>query len=121
MFYRGAQKSVQGLDFGPLTMDKILIERVECTGSETNMTGCKVTVGSNCPFIHEQVVGVRCHRDTQSLCAKEEYAHGNACYKLISDEMGTRERARSLCDQTGGSLLYIHSQVIDYFYSSNLL
>lgn len=119
LFNRGAQKSVQGLEFGPLTMDKILIERMECTGSETNITGCKVVVGSNCPFIHEQVVGVRCHRDPQSLCAKDEHSHGNACYKLISDEMSTRERARSLCEQTGGSLLYIHSQVlkIDYFFA----
>ncbi|XP_032783777.2 uncharacterized protein LOC116921556 isoform X1 [Daphnia magna] len=119
-FVRGAQKSVQGLEFGPLTMDKILIERMECTGSETNITGCKVVVGSNCPFIHEQVVGVRCHRDPQSLCAKDEHSHGNACYKLISDEMSTRERARSLCEQTGGSLLYIHSQVENDFISELL-
>jgi hypothetical protein len=108
---RGAQKSVQGLEFGPLTRDKILIEKVECTGSEANITGCKIATGSNCPFIHEQVVGVRCHRDTQALCAKDEHAHGNFCYKLISDEMSTRERARSLCEKSGGNLLYIHSQV----------
>ena len=92
-------------------MDKILIEKVECTGSEANITGCKVFTGSNCPFIHEQVVGVRCHRDPQSLCAPDEYAHGNACYKLISSEMSTRERARTLCEQSGANLLYIQSQV----------
>ena len=108
---RGAQKSVQGLEFGPLTRDKILIEKVECTGSEANITGCKIATGSNCPFIHEQVVGVRCYRDTQALCAKDEHVHGNFCYKLISDEMSTRERARSLCEKSGGNLLYIHSQV----------
>ena len=87
------------------------MEKVECNGSESNITGCKVFVGPNCAFIHDQVVGVRCNRDPQSLCAPDEYAHGSACFKLISQELATRDRARSLCEEQGGSLLQIYSQV----------
>ena len=65
--------------------------------------------------MHDQVVGVRCNRDPQTLCAPDEYAHGNACYKLISQELSTRERARSLCEEQGGSLLHIFSQVINIY------
>lgn len=88
------------------------MEKVECQGNEVNITGCKVFIGSSCSYIHEQVVGVRCHRDPQSLCAPDEYAHGNACYKLVSEELATRERARSLCEGEGGHLLHIYSQVV---------
>ena len=75
-----------------------------------NITGCRVHVGSNCS-LHQQVVGVRCHRDTQSLCAVDEHIHGNACYKLASSRMETRERAKMLCEDSGGQLLHIYTQV----------
>ena len=84
---------------------------MECTGSEANITGCKVFTGPNCPFIHGQVVGVRCHRDPQSLCDPGEYAHGSACYNLISSKVTTHERAKSLCEEAGSKLISIQSQV----------
>ena len=91
------------------------MEKVECVGTESNITGCSIFVGSSC-LLHQQVVGVRCHRDTQSLCAANEYTHGHACYKLVSQEPGTREQARALCEKDGGNLLHIYTQVIQYIY-----
>ena len=90
------------------------MEKVECSGSEANVTGCKIYVGTNCAYLYDQVVGVRCNRDPQTLCAPDEYAHGNACFKLISREFSTRERARSLGEEQGGSLLHIFLQVVIY-------
>ena len=109
-FNRGAQKSIQGMEFGPLTLDQALVQKVECSGSEANVTGCKVYFGSDC-MLHAQVVGVRCHRDTQSLCAKDEHLYANACYKLMSQEPLNRDRARQMCENDGGQLIHIYSQV----------
>ena len=58
------------------------------------------------------VVGVRCQRDPQSLCAEDEYVHANACYKLLSAQLETREAARSMCEADGANLLHITSQVL---------
>lgn len=58
------------------------------------------------------VVGVRCLRDPQSLCAEDEYVHANACYKLLSAQLETREAARSMCEADGANLLHITSQVL---------
>ena len=86
------------------------IDKIECDGTEKQVTGCRVYIGDQCN-VYEQVVGVRCLRDPQSLCGPGEYSHGDSCYKLISDEASTRERARSLCEDQGGHLVHIHSQV----------
>jgi len=108
---RGAEKSVQGLKFDPDFTIKVILEQAHCDGNETSFSDCKLTLGSNCASIQDQVVGVKCRQNPQALCKSDEHLFGNTCYKILTHNNTNRTRARTLCKEDEGELLQIHSQV----------
>ena len=79
-----------------------------------NAKDCHIELESkcnDCHFIDDQVVSIECLQDPYLQCAPDEYLHSNTCYKIITEEATTHDRAKSLCEEDGGHLLQINSQV----------
>ena len=76
-----------------------------------NVNDCKIELYFNRTSVYDQIVSVQCQQDPYSQCEQGEHLHGNTCYKIISEDVGTKENAKSLCLEHGGHLLQITSQV----------
>lgn len=120
---RGATDLFYGQEFGSFTLgSNVAINELECLGNELLITDCTVGIGSKCNSTDDQFIGVRCHQNPYLQCALDEYLNGNACYKIISDNLdSTHQEAKSICEDEGGDLLHITSQIENDFVSELVL